>query len=200
MSNEFIFIDLETTGLVPDKGYILELGMAVYSKKLEPVSKFHSLVATPESMNFIKSQAWRDTSFAYAMHQKSGLNSELLRLDESAYVPGGSCHIDHVFETAQEWASDWGTLDGFLVKEPLCGNSLGFDRSWLAHHIPWFNDSFSYRNIDCSGMFEYIKKVDPELAQKVESSRMQKGGHRVLGDIQDSVNLLKAMKYNGAIL
>ena len=48
--SEFVVVDLETTGLAPDRCAILEIG-AVHVSALRPVGRFHSLIRQPQAIS-----------------------------------------------------------------------------------------------------------------------------------------------------
>lgn len=200
-SQYILFLDLETTGLEEKEGFIIELGMAIYTTDLELVDMYQSICAHEESARFLKDNSrWNDSEFAYRMHRKNGLNDELFALRTDEYeLPDGEFNTKNVFERALDFAGQYVPVDG---TEPLAGNSLHFDRAWLKHHVPWFNDKFHYRNIDASSQLEWLKKRNPAKAQEVEKMReaLFEGEHRVGADIRDSANLFRSLYKVGAAL
>jgi oligoribonuclease len=72
-------------------------------------------------------------------------------------------------------------------KSPLCGNSIGQDRRFLARWMPDLERYMHYRNIDVSSFKEVVKRWAPEkLKEYRKSSR-----HEALADIYDSIEELK---------
>jgi len=81
----------------------------------------------------------------------------------------------------REHASEPGTV-------PLCDNSIGTDRRFLAAYLPEIEDHLHYRSIDVSSLKELVRRWYP----KVRSARPQKtGNHRALDDIRDSIDELR---------
>ena len=71
---------------------------------------------------------------------------------------------------------------------PLCGNSIGTDRRFLAQYLPEIEDYLHYRSIDVSSVKELVRRWYP----KVRQARPQKvGNHRALDDIRDSIEELR---------
>ena len=68
---------------------------------------------------------------------------------------------------------------------PLSGNGIHFDREFLEVHMPLLNDYFHYRNMDISGVKEFINTMVPGLEPvKVRS-------HRAMDDIVESIEEAK---------
>jgi len=70
---------------------------------------------------------------------------------------------------------------------PLCGNSIGTDRGFLARDMPELDDHLHYRMIDVSSIKELARRWFP----RVYFAQPQKGlAHRALADIIESVREL----------
>ena len=70
---------------------------------------------------------------------------------------------------------------------PLCGNSIGTDRGFLARDMPELDDHLHYRMIDVSSVKELARRWFP----RVYFAQPQKGlAHRALADIIESVREL----------
>ena len=67
---------------------------------------------------------------------------------------------------------------------PLCGNSIGTDRRFLAAWLPEIEAFLHYRSIDVSTIKELARRWRPEL---VASAPTKAGGHRALDDIRESL-------------
>ena len=69
-------------------------------------------------------------------------------------------------------------------KVPLCGNSIGMDRRFLAAYLPEIENHLHYRSVDVSSVKELVRRWYPSLL----NGRGQKAGsHRALDDIRESV-------------
>jgi oligoribonuclease len=71
---------------------------------------------------------------------------------------------------------------------PLCGNSIGTDRRFLAAYLPEIEEYLHYRSIDVSSIKELAKRWFPD---ECDGAPAKAGSHRALGDIQESVAELK---------
>jgi oligoribonuclease len=70
---------------------------------------------------------------------------------------------------------------------PLCGNSIGTDRSFLARDMPELDDHLHYRMVDVSSIKELARRWFP----RVYFAQPPKGlAHRALADIIESVREL----------
>ena len=71
---------------------------------------------------------------------------------------------------------------------PLCGNSIGTDRRFLAAYLPEIEDHLHYRSIDVSSIKELVQALVPEGAP---GAPQKTGHHRALDDIRDSIDELR---------
>jgi oligoribonuclease len=70
---------------------------------------------------------------------------------------------------------------------PLCGNSIGTDRGFLARDMPELDDHLHYRMVDVSSVKELARRWFP----RVYFAQPPKGlAHRALADIVESVREL----------
>ncbi len=169
MSNDrLIWMDLEMTGLNPQKDRIIEIATLVTDNNLNLLQKGPVLVIqTPLSL-LNSMDEW-----CTQHHGQSGLTKKAL---ESTI-------------TMKEAASQ--TLD-FLKQwvkpeqAPLCGNSIHQDRRFLEVYMPKINSYLHYRNIDVSTLKELAKRWRPDLAPM-----LKKGAHTALEDILESIEELK---------
>ena len=71
---------------------------------------------------------------------------------------------------------------------PLCGNSIGTDRRFLAAYLPDIENFLHYRSVDVSTIKELALRWAPEV---VVAAPRKETNHRALGDIRESVNELR---------
>jgi oligoribonuclease len=71
---------------------------------------------------------------------------------------------------------------------PLCGNSIGTDRRFLAAYLPEVEDYLHYRSIDVSTVKELCRRWYPDA---LAGAPDKKGGHRAMDDIKESVAELR---------
>src|SRR5207247_2516225 len=71
---------------------------------------------------------------------------------------------------------------------PLCGNSIGTDRRFLAEQLPEIDAYLHYRSIDVSSLKELARRWYPDA---LASAPKKLGGHRAMDDIRESVAELR---------
>jgi oligoribonuclease len=168
VTGHLIWIDLEMTGLDPDRHVIVEIASIVTDSQLTVVAEGPDIVIHhPEDVLFAM-EPW-----SLEHHQASGL---LDRIRASSWT----CQQAEA-ETIQ-------FLSRYCEREasPLCGNSIGQDRRFLVKHMPRLEAFFHYRNIDVSSVKELVKRWYPSLSPfKKEKS------HLALSDIRESISELR---------
>ena len=168
MGNRLIWLDLEMTGLDPERDVILEIATVVTDDALELVAEGPN-IAIHQSQEVLKGM----DEWGKDQHERSGL---LERVRNSIY----GCR------EAEEKTLEF--LSGHCNKEesPLCGNSILKDRQFLIRHMPRLEEFLHYRNIDVSTIKELVRRWYPDVPvytkQKV---------HLALKDIRESINELR---------
>jgi oligoribonuclease len=71
---------------------------------------------------------------------------------------------------------------------PLCGNSIGTDRRFLARWLPEIEEHLHYRSVDVSSVKELAKRWYPDAVSKAPGKH---GTHRALDDIRESIAELR---------
>jgi oligoribonuclease len=169
-----VWVDLEMTGLDPERHVILEIATIITESDLTLVAEGPDLVvrATEEELAEMP-------EIVREMHGKSGL-TERVRAAELTLAEAEKQTLAFVRKHCR----------GKGV-HPLCGNSIGTDRKFIARHMPKLDAWLSYRCIDVSSVKELAKRWYPEAyAGRPEKSK----GHRSLADIRESVEELRYWK------
>jgi oligoribonuclease len=190
----YIFCDLETTGLVAQDEVILEIGFALYDRKLEHVESKSWLVLTHDVYQFINSELHDDEhKFVKNMHTGNGLLEDLNRgfNDEIWNYETGMTYRDRLVLDILSLLDKWGVEKS----TPMCGSSPRMDRAFLEYHLPEIDSKFSYRIIDASSFMEFLRIQNPDQleADMEKVKAVRSGAHRVLTDIHSSVNTLRAL-------
>jgi oligoribonuclease len=160
-------MDLEMTGLDPGRHVIVEIATLLTDDDLELVAEGPDLVvhATPEQLTEMD-------DVVVGMHTRSGLLPEIqasaITLEEA-----GAATLDFL----REHISAPRTV-------PLCGNSIGTDRRFLAAYLPEIENFLHYRSVDVSTLKELIKRWNPPL---LDAAPRKSEGHRALDDIRESL-------------
>lgn len=163
-----IWIDLEMTGLFPDRDRIIEIAVVVTDAQLNvraegPVFAIHQSDATLDAMD-----AWNKGT-----HGKSGL---IDRVKASA--------VDEA--QAQQAVIDWLKQYVPAGKSPMCGNSICQDRRFLANYMPKLESFFHYRNLDVSTLKELARRWKPAALEGFKKAQ----AHTALADIHESIDEL----------
>ncbi|NCW48989.1 MAG: oligoribonuclease [Actinobacteria bacterium] len=87
----------------------------------------------------------------------------------------------HTASGLREHCPDAGTV-------PLCGNSIGTDRRFLAAYLPEIESHLHYRSVDVSSIKELARRWSPEVLQQAVR---KPNSHRALDDIRASVDELR---------
>lgn len=164
-------MDLEMTGLDPDRHVIVEIATIVTDDELAVVAEGPDLVVhqTPEAM------ATMD-EFVRNMHTKSGL-LPLIEASTTTLEEAGAQTLAFIKEHVPEART-----------VPLGGNSIGTDRRFLARYLPEIEEWLHYRSIDVSTLKELTRRWYPDVLK----ARVEKEGrHRALDDIQASIDELR---------
>ena len=164
-----IWIDLEMTGLVPERDVIIEIATVVSDADLNVLAEGPS-IAIHQSDDYLNNMDEWNTN----QHSKSGL---VKRVKESKISP----------KEAEKQTIDF--LKGYVNPgvSPMCGNSICQDRRFLYNYMPNLEKYFHYRHIDVSTLKELAIRWKPKLI--TTSNKQTK--HLALSDVYDSINELK---------
>ena len=77
-------------------------------------------------------------------------------------------------------------------KVPLCGNSIGQDRRFLARYMPKLEAFLHYRNVDVSTLKELAKRWKPEAYSSFKKAQK----HTALADVHESIEELAHYRTN----
>lgn len=168
-TNHLVWLDMEMTGLDPERERIIELAMIVTDSEL-------NVLAESPSWAIHQSEALLDAMDAWnkGTHGRSGLIERVRAstLDEAA---AETLALDFVRQYVPKGAS------------PLCGNTIGQDRRFMVRYMPRLESWFHYRNLDVSTLKELCKRWKPEVAKGF----VKRSAHTALADIRESIDELK---------
>lgn len=159
------------TGLDPNRHMIVEIATLITDDELEVVAEGPDLVIhqSPQVLAGMGDTV-RD------MHTRSGLLAAIEASDitlERAGLETLTFLAEHVSEPRTV---------------PLCGNSIGTDRRFLAAYLPQIENYLHYRSVDVSTCKELAKRWYPEV---ISGAPRKAGGHRALDDVRESVAELR---------
>ena len=164
-----VWIDCEMTGLDVSRDALIEVACLVTDGDLNILGDGISVVIKPPAVAL---EGMGD--FVRDMHATSGLLPEL-----SSGVELGEAE-ELVLAYIREHATEG--------KAPLAGNTVGMDRVFLERDMPTLSAWLHYRVVDVSSVKELARRWYPRAYFHAPEKT---GGHRALGDIQDSVRELR---------
>jgi len=170
-----VWLDLETTGLDDRTRTILEIATIVTDKDLTVIEEGPNLVVHQPEDVLAGMDPW-----CVEQHGSSGL-TEASRQSAVSMEQAEAATLAFVRKHC---------LRG---RAPLCGNSIGFDRRFILHHMPRLNAYLNYRNVDVTTLKELVERWHPGAIQKLE----KESTHRALDDIRASIEELK--RYRQAV-
>jgi oligoribonuclease len=168
-ANNLIWIDLEMTGLDPQKDAIIEIATIVTDSRLNVLGEGPMLAIHQSDAVLTGMDEWNTKQ-----HGQSGLTQRVK---------------DSTVTEAEAERQTIAFLQQFVGprQSPMCGNSICQDRRFLARCMPALEAFFHYRNMDVSTVKELARRWSPE----VFSGFSKESSHLALNDIHDSINELK---------
>lgn len=165
--DNLVWIDLEMTGLDPDRDVIIEIATVVTDKDLIELAEGPVL----------------------AIHQPDDV---LAGMDEwNTRQHGESGLVQRVRETRTTTSEAEQETLSFLRQytepglSPMCGNSICQDRRFLFRHMPELAGFFHYRNLDVSSLKILAQLWATDVVFDKQSA------HLALADIRDSIRELR---------
>lgn len=167
--HNLVWLDCEMSGLDPQENRILEIAVVVTGPELQPRVEGPVLVIHQSDEHLDKMDAWNKGT-----HGKSGL---IEKVRESMLDEGQAQKILMEF------------LSRFVARRvsPMCGNSIGQDRRFLARYMPELEAFFHYRNVDVSTLKELSKRWYPEVYKMFKKQQR----HTALADVHESIDELE---------
>jgi oligoribonuclease len=160
-------MDLEMTGLDPTRNVIVEIATLVTDDELTIVAEGPDLVVHAD-----EAQLAAMDDVVRQMHTRSGLLDAIvastLTLEEAGRI---------TLEFLQAQVPEPGTV-------PLCGNSIGTDRRFLAAQLPDIENWLHYRSVDVSTVKELCRRWYPGA---LSGAPVKKITHRAMDDVRESV-------------
>ena len=165
-----VWIDCEMTGLDTVNDALIEVACLVTDAELNVLGDGVSVVIRPSDE---AREAMGD--FVRNMHTTSGLINDLdagLTMEEAQAL-------------LVAYVRQYVPVAG---KAPLAGNTVGMDKMFLERDMPELMAHLHYRVVDVSSLKELVRRWYPRV---FFNSPAKTGGHRALGDIEDSIRELR---------
>lgn len=164
-------MDLEMTGLDPARHVIVEIATVVTDDELAVVAEGPDLVVHQPAA------ALSDLDeVVRTMHTSSGL-LEAIAASTTSLEEAGAATLEFIRAHVPEPRT-----------VPLCGNSIGTDRRFLAAYLPAIEEHLHYRSVDVSTIKELARRWYPE---ELSGLPRKASAHRALDDIRESIEELR---------
>jgi len=170
-ASNLAWIDLEMTGLDPERDMILQAALIVTDRDLQPLDEYVCDVWQPEAAFEHMSPFVRD------MHEKNGLLDRVRasRVDQR--------------EAQRQLLTRISALCDYPAV--LCGSSIWVDRTFLDRHMQGLAGYLHYRMVDVTS-FKLV--VDRWLGASAMFQKPTEGEHDALVDIRNSIAELRHYK------
>jgi len=164
------------TGLDVETDVIVEIACIVTDASLVTLDDGIELIvhADPDALT-------RMSEFVREMHTKSGLLPKI----ESSPVDVAAAQMATLEYVKQHVPK--------ASVAPLCGNSIGTDRRFLARYMTELDDYLHYRSVDVSSLKELCRRWYPAIYKKRPGKAEH---HRALDDIRESIEELRFYRDN----
>ncbi|MBE8596510.1 oligoribonuclease [Xenorhabdus sp. BG5] len=163
--NNLIWIDLEMTGLDPERDRIIEIATIVTDSELNILAEGPVIAVHQPDAQLALMDEWNVRT-----HTASGL-VERVKHSQFDNVQAEKATIAFL----EQWVP--------AGKSPICGNSVGQDRRFLFRYMPELEKYFHYRYLDVSTLKELARRWKPEML----SGFSKKNTHQALDDIRESI-------------
>lgn len=163
---KLLWIDLEMTGLEPDKDKILEVAAIATDMQFNPIATYEAVVKVDDEL--------MRRRMVGPFWEKNAKSRDALQAQNQTGKP--------VREVEKE-------LLDFIAKNCtkeiyLAGNSIHQDRKFIEREMPELNKRLHYRMLDVSAWKIYFENAKKQKFTKPEN-------HRALDDINGSIEELK---------
>jgi len=155
------------TGLDPGRHVIVEIATLLTDDELRPIAEGPDIVVHATSDELAQMD-----DVVRSMHSRSGLLAAV-QASEISLPDAGVQTLEFLRAHIAEPRS-----------VPLCGNSIGTDRRFLAAHLPEVEEFLHYRSIDVSSIKELCRRWYPDVLAQAPTKAET---HRAMDDIRESI-------------
>ena len=176
VDDRLVWVDLEMTGLDVETDVIVEIACIVTDSSLAALDDGIELIVHADADALA-----RMGDFVREMHTKSGLLPKI----ETSPIDVGAAQLATLEYVKQHVPKP--------SVAPLCGNSIGTDRRFLARYMTELDDYLHYRSVDVSSLKELCRRWYPAIYKKRPGKAEH---HRALDDIRESIEELRFYRTN----
>jgi oligoribonuclease len=167
-----VWMDLEMTGLDPEKERIIEIAVIITDGDLNVIAEGPDLVVHQSAKLLKAMDEWNQTQ-----HAKSGL-IEKVRASKISEEEAERRVLEFIARYVGPKVS------------PLCGNSIHHDRRFLIKYMPKLSDYLHYRHVDVTTVKALVQRWYPSTRRYIQ----KKEKHRALNDVKESIAELKYLR------
>lgn len=161
-----VWLDCEMTGLDAKENRLLEIAVVVTNSDLSVRIEGPVLVLKTSEIQLAKMDKWNTST-----HGNSGLTAKA-RASKLTAAKAEQQLLDFLKPLVPKQTS------------PMCGNTIGQDRKFLARYMPRLEAFFHYRNLDVSTLKELAKRWQPDVYKGFK----KKQKHTALADVYESID------------
>ena len=169
-----VWIDCEMTGLDPEENVLIEIAVLITDSNLSVLAEGPVLAIKQSEAELAKMDRWNRRT-----HGNSGLidrvRNEGVSLAEAE---------KEVLKFVRKYC--------YIRSAPLCGNSIGQDKRFLAKYMPGLNDFFHYQIIDVSSVKQLVLRWYGKKYMAPKKMEL----HQAMPDIRESVAELAYYRKN----
>ena len=168
-SAPLVWVDMEMSGLVPERDRIIEVAIVVTDGDLNTIAEAPVWVVHQPDEVLDGMDSWNK-----ATHGKSGL------IDKVRASKFTEAEVEEAILAFLKPLVPAGTA-------PLAGNAVHQDRRFMARYMPAFDAHLHYRIVDVSTLKELARRWRPDVV----TSLVKEAKHEALADVYDSINELR---------
>lgn len=174
MTQYYLWLDIETTGLDSNKDIILEVAAIVTDENHVSIESYKEVVL-PLDFDAIGNM----TSYVENMHTNNGLIEECYSSTKT--IRDIDLELSSMLSTYKK------TKDDVIY---LAGSSIHFDRTFMKVHIPETDKLLHYRMLDVSAVILALPEVWEMVPESIKESRSE---HRAMSDVLGSIDKMVAI-------
>jgi oligoribonuclease len=165
VTSNLVWMDLEMTGLDPERDVILEMATIVTDGNLNVIAEGPALAISQPEAKLAAMDEWNTSH-----HTASGL-VQRVRTEGVSTIEAEAVTLAFIEKHVEKGQA------------PLCGNTIWQDRRFLVRYMPTLEGFLHYRMIDVSTIKELARRWAPGIL----GGFSKQSQHLALADIRESI-------------